>query len=108
MLRLFQALCTSPDGTLARDEIPAKVYQIDDFDSRSARYVQAVHANAAKLVSRARILATMHFGKSVGPGVEWLAYDHGRKTWSLYRLREEYFRTPPPEPVVDVPETRGE
>ena len=89
-LRLFDVFCNAPNHERSRDDLLMEVYRIKDLNSHTERYVESVYNNGVKLISRARILATMHLSFAVSHGIEWFVYDQERKIWCLYRLRNEY------------------
>ena len=86
MLRLFQAFAESRDGWLTREDLLLRVYRVR-VQQRSERYIEAVLANAVKLVSRARAVSASFLAQSGGPGYEWFVYDGDRKAWALVRER---------------------
>jgi hypothetical protein len=89
-MRLFRAFCSSPRLECTREELMRQVYRVKRPERCSERYLQTVYVKTIKLISRSRILATTMLSYAVSYGVEWFVYDQERKTWCLYRLRNEY------------------
>ena len=89
-MRLFEVFCSAPHYECSSNELIAKVYRIFDLNQRPERFVESLHCNLIKLISRARSLASRHLSKAAANGIEWFVYDQERKIWALYRLRHEY------------------
>lgn len=89
-LKLFEAFCRAKDQQLTREELLERVYLLGDIAKRSERYLESIHANSVKLISRARTLACAYLTAGPGSGVEWFVYDQDLKTWSLYRVSNKY------------------
>lgn len=86
---LVRIFVTSPTGLLSRDELVAKLYNIDPAD-RSRSFMNARRASMLKLISRSR--QVLHAGLIGSPGewIEWFSYHIDAREYELFRIRNQY------------------
>ncbi len=75
----------APAHRVHRTELVSQLYSPHSISALSWRQRDCYHHNTVKLISRTRKLLKAAF--PLGTQWEWLPYDAGSQTWSLYRLR---------------------
>jgi hypothetical protein len=89
-LSLFQLFSVAPTQELSRDELLRSLYGDEIADRASPRYLESLHGNVVKLVSRARILANAFLSQGPEAGIEWFVFNSERRSWRLYQLQSSY------------------
>jgi hypothetical protein len=91
-LAVFRAFCRTGSRFLSRDDLVERLYAMRIGPEHSRRIIECHYNNAIKMVSRARIEATVHLGGTRDAGIEWFVYDHGLKGWHFHRVHSYYRR----------------
>jgi hypothetical protein len=89
-LRLFQLFSSSRNYQCTLIDILKHVYGVSLNIQQSPRYRRSARMRAIKLISRARRLASETFSDVGSEKIEWFAYDHDVKAWSLFKQRDHY------------------
>jgi hypothetical protein len=89
-LSLFRLFCAAPRQEVSREDVLRELYGDEVADRASPRYLESLHGNIVKLVSRARILASAFLSQGPERGIEWFVYSPERRSWRLYQLQSDY------------------
>lgn len=87
VMQVFRAFCLSESLFVTSEHLLRHIYDLKDLGEYSERYLESLHNNVVKMVSRARIEANISFGRRDATGWEWFAYDPYLKGWHFCRQR---------------------
>lgn len=93
LLRLFEVFLESDHSGISRIELIRRIYGMPSSSRFSMRQEQNRSANLVKLLSRARIMATMVLGGPRDVGLDWFTFDASLDGWHLYTITSPYIRS---------------